>query len=776
MSSAKSSRSRASVPSGMISAGPGGGPDGGGAGAVQLADKLKIFKTDNFDADAYVQSKCQTMNEKEIRHLCSYLHDLKKASAEEMRRSVYANYASFIRTSKEISDLEGELLSIRNLLSNQAALLHNLAEGVHVDSLCTNSERSIADDISNIEDREPSAIETWLVEFPDTLDVLLAERRVDEALDALDEAERIAADAKGNKKLRPDDIMSLQTAITNRRQRLADQLAEAACQSSTHGVELRAAASALKRLGDGHRAHSLLLNAHSQRLQYNIQTLHPTSTSYGGAYTAALSQQVFSAIAQAVNDSLEVFGNESTYLSELVTWSTKQTEAFAHLVLRHALASSAAAGGLRAAAECVQIAIGHCSLLENRGLTLSSVLMNLFKPSVELALGANLKRIEESTAALAAADDWLLVYTPSAPRTSSRTSSATSNIQPKLSSSAHRFNSMVQDFFEDVGPLLSMQLGGSTLNGLLRVFNSYVNLLINALPGSMENEEILEGSGNKIVRMAETEMQQLALLANASLLAEELLPRAAMKLSPLFQVSATDEPRKKTSDRQNRMPEQREWKRKLQRSVDRLRDSFCRQHALDLIFTEDGDTHLSAEMYIYLDNVDDLDLSPSSIFQELFAKLNRMSTIAADMFVGRERFATLILMRLIETVILWLSEDQTFWEDIKEGPKPLGLQGLKQFYLDMQFIIVFGQGRYLSRHVHQVIIDIIDRAMNAFSATGRNPDDELPPDDFFIEIAQETLSRISGKYRMANGDREVHSPTASVSAQSMSSVRSHGSS
>ena len=31
---------------------------------MQLADKLKIFKTDNFDPDAYVQSKCQTMTEK----------------------------------------------------------------------------------------------------------------------------------------------------------------------------------------------------------------------------------------------------------------------------------------------------------------------------------------------------------------------------------------------------------------------------------------------------------------------------------------------------------------------------------------------------------------------------------------------------------------------------------------------------------------------------------------------------------------------------------------
>lgn len=55
-----------------------------------------------------------------------------------------------------------------------------------------------------------------------------------------------------------------------------------------------------------------------------------------------------------------------------------------------------------------------------------------------------------------------------------------------------------------------------------------------------------------------------------------------------------------------------------------------------------------------------------------------MANIAADMFVGRERFATLLLMRLTETVILWISEDQSFWDDIEEGPRPLGPLGLQQ--------------------------------------------------------------------------------------------------
>lgn len=750
-------------------------------GGAKFEENLNVFKTDHFDADSYLQSKC-SLNEKEIRQLCSYLLDLKKASAEEMRRSVYANYAAFIRTSKEISDLEGELLSIRNLLSTQSGLIHGLAEGVNIDSLSiTVSESSTPNGLSNSEDREPSDLEKWLIEFPDLLDVLLAERRVDEALEALDEGERVAAEAIEMKTLSPDTLTSLQTAITERRQKLADQLAEAACQPSTRGNELRAAISALKKLGDGPRAHTLLLNAHYQRFQYNMQSLRPSSTSYGGAYTAALSQLVFSAIAQAASDSLAIFGKETSYTSELVMWATKQSEAFALLVKRHALASSAAAGGLRAAAECVQIALGHCSLLEARGLALCPVLLKLFRPSVEQALDANLKRIEESTAALAAADDWVLTYPPTGTRQSGRPSSMslgnTTAFHHRLSSSAHRFNLMVQDFFEDVGPLLSMQLGGQTLEGLFQVFNSYVNLLIKALPGSMEEEANFEGTGNKIVRMAETEEQQIALLANASSLADELLPRAAMKLSPLNQANFKDDPRRRPSDRQNRHPEQREWKRRLVSTVDRLKDSFCQQHALDLIFTEEGDSNLSADMYINMDgNADELEWFPSPIFQELFTKLNRMASIAADMFVGRERYATLLLMRLTETVIIWLSEDQSFWDDIEEGPRPLGPLGLQQFYLDMKFVICFAsQGRYLSRNLNRVVNEIISKAMAAFASTGMDPYSVLPEDEWFTDICQEAMERLSGKPKAINGDRDPNSPTASVSAQSISSVRSHGS-
>lgn len=194
-----------------------------------------------------------------------------------------------------------------------------------------------------------------------------------------------------------------------------------------------------------------------------------------------------------------------------------------------------------------------------------------------------------------------------------------------------------------MGSLESLQLDSLTLEGVLQVFNSYINLLITALSSSVENEMNLEGSATKIVRLAETEPQQIALLANASLLADELLPRAASKIFPQ---NRSETPRKTSS----RLPEQREWKRRLQRSVDRLRDSFCRQHALELIFTEDGDTRLNAQVYLSMDgngNVEEPEWFPSQIFQVIIylpildeLEIKRSESKKPDCFpVGFRRFS-----------------------------------------------------------------------------------------------------------------------------------------
>ncbi|KAK4263366.1 hypothetical protein QN277_028788 [Acacia crassicarpa] len=737
---------------------------------ANLSDKLKVFKSSSFDPNEYMTTKSRSMAEKDIKKACHYLNELKRASAEEMRKSVLANYSAFIRTSKEILDLEGELLSMRNLLSTQAALVHGLADRSRLGSLISSAKDSDTDDMLN-EKADQSKTENWLTGYLEKLEVLLAEKRIEEAMTSLQEGDAMVAEIRDKNALSPSALVVLEAAVIEHRTELADQLAEIICQPSTRSFELRSSILALKNLGDGPRAHTLLLNSHQEKLQRTLQSLGPVSHN-GGAYTAKVSKLVFSTISLAMNDSLTVFGEEEpAYTSEFVTWAVKQAEHLISLIKKHVLLSTASVGSLRVSSDCVRVCLSHCYILEAQGLALSPVLLKQFRPFVENALNTNLKRIEQYCAARAATDDWLLAYSPSSKLSGSTSAVSLMNASqtPKLSSSAHKFNSMIQEFFEDVGPLEFLDLDNLAFEGLLQLFKSYVNLLINALPGSVETEN-LEGTGPKIVMVAETEAQQVALLANALLLADELIPRAVVKV---FQGTRSDESQRRGAERYQRGPEQRELKKRLQREVDRLRDSFCRQHALELLFTEEGHARLNALMYLSMDShAEEPEWFPSQIFQALFFKLSRMASIATDMFVGRERFATTLLMRMSETVILWLSEDQAFWDEIEAGQVPLGSFGLRQLYLDMQFVIIFAsQGRYLSRQLSQVIKNMIARAIEAVAASGLDPNSALPEDEWFVEVSRIALEMISGNSAIGNVEREVTSPTASISG----SIHSHGS-
>ncbi|KAL8492890.1 hypothetical protein ACS0TY_024183 [Phlomoides rotata] len=79
---------------------------------------------------------------------------------------------------------------------------------------------------------------------------------------------------------------------------------------------------------------------------------------------------------------------------------------------------------------------------------------------------------------------------------------------------------MIQELCEDIGSLEIMYLSEQALEGMMHSFNSYVTMMIHALPSSVDTEN-LEGSTRRIVKMAETEMGNMQATTSAALL---LLP------------------------------------------------------------------------------------------------------------------------------------------------------------------------------------------------------------------------------------------------------------
>lgn len=74
---------------------------------------------------------------------------------------------------------------------------------------------------------------------------------------------------------------------------------------------------------------------------------------------------------------------------------------------------------------------------------------------------------------------------------------------------------LLQDFLEDVAPLISMQLGGHTLDGLSLVFDQYIDMLIKAVPSPGEDDEGTEnGDERKVFECRDSRRTRPQLLAH----------------------------------------------------------------------------------------------------------------------------------------------------------------------------------------------------------------------------------------------------------------------
>lgn len=72
----------------------------------------------------------------------------------------------------------------------------------------------------------------------------------------------------------------------------------------------------------------------------------------------------------------------------------------------------------------------------------------------------------------------------------------------------------------------------------------------------------------------------------------------------------------------------------------------------------------------------------SLLMQALFSKLQQLAIIAGDVLLGKEKLQKILLARLTETVIIWLSNEQEFWsafEDESTPLQPFGLQQVRRF-------------------------------------------------------------------------------------------------
>ncbi|GLJ53454.1 hypothetical protein SUGI_1140130 [Cryptomeria japonica] len=735
--------------------GPSGVANGGEETDYDVGNGLSLLKGDVLMADDEDDSKFQSMTEKGIRHLCLELLDLKKASTEELRRNVYSNHSEFLRIFQEVTDLERELMELKMHISQQGILVRDMKDSISLESLSSNSWTDMSPRSVYLDHEPSSELAHHIYHLTDILGVLLSEHKEEEALSVLEAEERYFLEVQKEENISSSLLALYESILSKWKGRLAEQFVQIVKQPRIRSSELQKILSGLCRLGDGPHAHTLLLNSYHLRLQTKIQNVLPSCGIYSANYVTTLARIVFSTISLAAKHSVEIFGEASACTSELVLWAHKETDNFVELVKKHVLSFKERAGWFQSAVEWVQVAVGHCSLLEGQGIALCPYLLKLIKPFMEEVLAVNIKRIEINVSIAAANDDWLVTSSHVLNLFVDKHSNL-SNIagdlatQCRLTSSAHKFISMVQDILEDLAPLINLQIGQSIVDSITVLFNKYIDILARAMPCLSGDELNIGCSFDSKLNPAKTESQQLALLANATALADELLPRYVSKFS-ILKGGNLDCPSKGNHmiliRNASHLIECKDWRCHLQHSVDKLRDQFCQQYVLNQIYSTQGDTRLTALRYLN-DKSKDLFLDqnpmPSSPFQAWFLKLTQLGQLSADILDGRDRATSQLLMRLTETFVIWLSSDQEFWDAMEHSSPPLSPFGLQQFVLDMHFLVESAiNGHYFSRHFQQMVLKIKQRAVTAFSATsGKDPKSCLPKDAWFSKTSREAINEL----------------------------------
>lgn len=690
-----------------------------------------------------IDSVYQSHTEKGIRKLCCELLDLKDA-VENLCGNMRTKYLAFLRLSEEVVETEHELMELRKHISAQGILVQDLMTGVccQLEELSVangNIDESLSDPQKiELEDPLPNEIDKCKMIFLEKIDVLLAEHKVEEAIEVLDAEERNFPELRSSGEASSAQASSFKSDFLKRKAMVEDQLVKITEQPSIGILELKKALTDLIKLGKGPLAHQLLLKYYASRLQRSFEVYLPSSSVCPEVFPATISKLVFSTVSLTTKDSGLIFGDNPVYSNRVVQWAEWEIEYFVRLVKENAPPSETISA-MRAASISVEASVNYCSLLESQGLKLSRLLLLLLRPYIEEVLELNFRRARKMVFNLEDIDESLLL----SPHFMSPLSLFATSSDSMLVDSGSRFMHIVEEILEQLTPLVVLHFGGNVLTRISQLFDKYLDALNRALPGPSDDDNLTELK-ETIPFRAETDSEQLSLLGVAFTIMDELLPNTVSKVwNPKNE--SKEGGNENIAPNASTTTELKDWKRHLQHSFDKLRDHFCRQYVLSFIYSREGKTRLNGQIYLSGNEEYtqwDSDPLPSLPFQALFAKLQQLATVAGDVLLGKEKLQKILLARLTETVVMWLSAEQEFWAVFEDESSPIQPLGLQQLILDMHFTVEIARfAGYPSRHVHQIASAIIARAIRTFSTRGIDPS-ALPEDEWFVETAKSAINKL----------------------------------
>ncbi|TYH43791.1 hypothetical protein ES332_D11G150900v1 [Gossypium tomentosum] len=705
------------------------------------ADSETSSGMSSVSSDLDGENELQSMTGKGIKHLCSELLELKTESDEDFHRNIFSNYSSFVsfiklfacRIFDEVRGMENELMQLKGQVLTQKKLVKDLIDGIHVKVLSDETIDSVIQESEFSEPTPQSELAVHINSISETLDILMIENRMDEAIAIIQRADENLQRMQFEDNSPVDLLLLYNSAIAEKKAMLTLQLTLSAENTRISAAELQKVLVGICKLGDSHLATQLLLKYYHSRLATGRHHLQSSQSFLDGLYVKNLAKFVFSMISQAARSFMMLYGETSPQASELLQWAREETKLFVASFNKYVRSSSDVTEGLSKAVEAMQFAMSYCSLLKSQRLFLKPYLIKHIRSCMEEVLLIHIDHFKKVISMFTATDDWVLGrYLISG--ILSEGNYMVAGQRPEyciLTNSGRKFITLLQAIIADVTSLLAIQMEGSILKGLMNLFTEYIAILEKAI--TFETHVSEKGSKRNL---AESLPQQLSVLANLSTLqlfffkiVRSFLRGPGHLNSKLRKKNSIDFLKKELDG----------CILFIQEAVAKLKAHFCQQFINRMMSPETG-SKLIVETWS--DNQQEPSnfqgAMPSAAFQVLFLELRKVDKIDEDN-VFEEDWLMELLRELIAAIFSWIVNNKEIWRNTQEY-SPVQLSDIiSQFVLDMHFLAeIVKYGGYFSKKplVLQSLVD------TAFTSAGLDPERDFDGDGWARNAANEAMQKL----------------------------------
>ncbi|XP_003739493.1 exocyst complex component 8 [Galendromus occidentalis] len=251
---------------------------------------------------------------------------------------------------------------------------------------------------------EDALIPEWLIELPDELDVCIAERNFEQAVELLQKVKEYWPSQEGYSCSTARDV---RLRISNRQ----EQLIKVLCSELSVGVSLHGGPRAAKRavkllieLGQTASASRLFLAHRAVLLRTATKNQSQHSEGAVNAFVKRVCGAFFNHVAETGRQYQRAFISHSPAIaSALVSWCCAQLDWFVHLLSRQLFSAQTS---LATVAEAVQTCIASCGQLQDIGLDLGFVILRNLRKELGRSISDGRDKLLEAIRHRSTEDTW----------------------------------------------------------------------------------------------------------------------------------------------------------------------------------------------------------------------------------------------------------------------------------------------------------------------------------------------------------------------------------